>query len=236
MDSRMLAFTRKEGSMCFSATADFAGSAVLGTVGVATLREVKHPREMLFASMPLLFALHQFTEGFVWMGLNGTIPAMIAHHAAAAYALYAQGLLPFLLPLGVLLLEPTRFKQRQMLGFVVLGGVLMIYMLWGLIAYPLEISIQQHSVVYYNVVTTTTLTAMLYVLATCGSLFFSGFTELVVLAWANLIGLLVVMMVKRYAFTSIWCAYAAGVSVVIYVFFRRSRAVRLMMYDLLSVI
>jgi hypothetical protein len=42
--------------------------------------------------------------------------------------------------------------------------------------------------------------------------------------------------VKRYAFTSIWCAYAAGVSVVIYVFFRRSRAVRLMMYDLLSVI
>jgi len=35
--------------------------------------------------------------------------------------------------------------------------------------------------------------------------------------------LLVVMLVKRYAFTSVWCAYAAVVSVVIYFFFRRSR-------------
>ena len=67
----------------------------------------------------------------------------------------------------------------------------------------LDISIQQHSVVYYNVVTTTTSIAMLYVLATCGSLFFSGFSELVVLAWANLIGLLAVMTVKRYAFSPI---------------------------------
>jgi hypothetical protein len=49
--------------MCFSATANFAGSAVLGTVGVATLAEVKHRRAFLFAAMPLLFAIHQFIEG-----------------------------------------------------------------------------------------------------------------------------------------------------------------------------
>jgi hypothetical protein len=36
-------------------------------------------------------------------------------------------------------------------------------------------------------------------------------------------GLLVVMLVRRYEFTSIWCAYAAVVSIVIYFFFRRSR-------------
>lgn len=222
--------------MCFSATADFVGSAVLGTIGVATMREVKHPRELLFAAMPCLFALHQFTEGFVWMGLDGTLPPAVAHGAGAAYVLYAQGLLPFLLPLSVLLLEPTRYKQRQMLGFVVLGGMLMVYMLWGLIAYPLNISIEQHSIVYQNAVTTTTVVAMLYVLATCGSLFFSGFKTLVVLAWANLIGLTIVMMVKRYAFTSIWCAYAAAVSVIIYVFFRRSRVGRLMMYEVLPAI
>jgi hypothetical protein len=222
--------------VCFSATADFVGSAVLGTIGVATLREVKHPRELLFAAMPCLFALHQFTEGFVWMGLDGTLPPLATRGAGAAYVLYAQGLLPFLLPLGVLLLEPTRYRQRQMLGFVTLGGMLMVYMLWGLIAYPLNISIEQHSIVYQNAVTTTTVVAMLYVVATCGSLFFSGFKTLVVLAWANLIGLTVVMMVKRYAFTSIWCAYAAAVSVIIYVFFRRSRVGRVMMYEVLPAI
>ena len=40
--------------MCFSATADFVGSTVLGGTGVATLREVKHRQELLLASVPLL--------------------------------------------------------------------------------------------------------------------------------------------------------------------------------------
>jgi hypothetical protein len=46
--------------MCFSATANFVGSGVLGTVGVVTLTKVKHRRELLFAALPALFAVHQF--------------------------------------------------------------------------------------------------------------------------------------------------------------------------------
>jgi hypothetical protein len=214
--------------MCFSAAADFTGSVVLGTIGVATLREVKDRRELLLAAMPCLFALHEFIEGFVWLGLNGTLSLQVAHDAGAAYVLYAQGLLPFLLPLSVFLIEPTKRQRRRMLGFVILGGLLALYLMWGLIAYPLQISEQAHSILYVNIITTTTLVAVLYVVATCGSLFFSGFRPLVELAWANLVGLLVVMLVKRYAFTSVWCAYAAAVSVIIYFFFRRTRTKRAM--------
>jgi hypothetical protein len=54
--------------VCFSATANFVGSGVLGSIGVVTLSRVKHKRELLFASLPTLFALHQFMEGFVWLG------------------------------------------------------------------------------------------------------------------------------------------------------------------------
>lgn len=218
--------------MCFSATADFTGSAVLGAIGIATLAEVKQPREVLMAAMPCLFAVHEFIEGFVWLGLDGTLPEHVAHNMGAAYVLYAQGLLPFLLPLAVYLIEPTRRQRKRMLAFVILGGLLAVYLLWGLIAYPLAISMQAHSILYVNVITTTTLVAVLYVIATCGSLFFSGYRPLVELAWANLVGLLVVMVVKRYAFTSVWCAYAAVVSVIIYFFFRRTRmrrAARLVM-------
>jgi hypothetical protein len=68
--------------------------------------------------------------------------------------------------------------------------------------------------------------AVLYVTATCGALFFSGFRTLVLLGFLNLIGLLTVMVLKRYEFTSLWCAYAAVVSVIIYYFFRQSRADR----------
>jgi hypothetical protein len=108
-------------------------------------------------------------------------------------------------------------------SFVILGGALSLYILWGLIAYPLQVSVQDNSIVYINAISTTTLIAVLYVIATCGSLFFSGYRDLITLAWLNLVGLLVVMEVKRYAFTSVWCAYAAVVSVIIYFFFRRSR-------------
>jgi hypothetical protein len=209
--------------LCFSASANFIGSAVLGAIGVVTLTEVKHRRELLFAAMPCFFALHQFTEGFVWLGLDGRLPPIVTHDAAAAYILYAQGLLPFLLPLSVLLLEPTRARRRRMLDFSLLGAALTVYLLWGLIAYPLQVYAAGHGIVYTNKITTTTLVAILYVTATCGALFFSGFRILVLLGGLNLIGLLTVMMVRRYEFTSIWCAYAAVVSVLIYFFFRQSR-------------
>lgn len=212
--------------MCFSATANFAGSAVLGAIGVATIAEVKHRRELLLAAVPWLFALHQFTEGFVWLGLDHTLSSTVTRDAGAAYVLYAQGLLPFLLPLSVLLIEPTKHRRRLMLGFLLLGGALALYILWGLIAYPLQISARDHSIVYLNAITTTNVVAILYVIATCGALFFSGFRDLVFFGLLNLIGLTVVMLIRSYAFTSLWCAYAAMISVVIYFFFRRSRPER----------
>src|ERR1700733_7432037 len=103
--------------MCFSAAANFVGSGVLGAVGVVTLTKVKHRRELLFASLPPLFAVHQFIEGFVWLGLDGTLSPAVTHRMGAAYMLYAQGLLPFLLPLGVLLFEPDRKSRRRMVPF-----------------------------------------------------------------------------------------------------------------------
>jgi hypothetical protein len=218
--------------VCFSASANFVGSAVLGAIGVATLTEVKHRRELLLAAMPCLFALHQFIEGFVWLALDHKLPPVVAHDAGAAFVLYAQGSLPFLLPLSVFLIEPTRDRRRRMLGFTILGGGLAVYLLWGLIAYPLQVSSGDNGIVYLNRISTTTLVAELYVIATCGALFFSGFRLLVLLAWLNLVGLLIVMVVRRLEFTSLWCAYAAVVSVIIYFFFRRSRLERPAKYSL----
>ena len=43
---------------------------------------------------------------------------------------------------------------------------------------------------------------------------------------ANLAILLIVMAVRRYAFTSLWCAYAAVASVIILVYFWKTMGVR----------
>src|SRR6202161_1434320 len=127
-------FARERPSMCFSATANFVGSGVLGALGVVTLTKVKHRRELLFAALPTLFAIHQFIEGFVWLGLDGVLSPAVAHDMGAAFMLYAQGLLPFLLPLSVLLFESEVSSRRRMLPFLVLGGATALYILWELTA------------------------------------------------------------------------------------------------------
>jgi len=117
-----------------------------------------------------------------------------------------------------------------MFWFVLLGGCLALYILWGLTAFPLQVSARSHSIVYVNPVTTKAAVAVLYVIATCGALLLSGFRYLIALGIANVIGLLVVMIVMRYAFTSIWCAYAAVISVLIYFHFRRRRRMAPIIY------
>lgn len=216
--------------MCFSATANFVGSAVLTTIGVVTLTKVKHRRELLFAALPTLFALHQFIEGFVWLGMDGILRPVVAHDMGAAFMLYAQGLLPLLLPLSVLLFEPNLKSRRRMLPFALLGGALTLYILWALTAYPLQVFVKSNSLVYINQATNNTAVAVLYVIATCGSLFFSKIRMMVIFGAANMAILLTVMGVKRYAFTSLWCAYAAVASIIILIYFWSSDAERPFFY------
>jgi len=218
--------------MCFSATMNFVGSGVLGAIGAVTLTKVKHRRELLFATLPLLFAVHQFIEGFVWLGLDGTLSPEVAHDLGAAFMLYAQGLLPFLLPLSVLLFEPTVKSRRRMLPFLVLGGATTLYILWALTAFPTQVFIKGGSIDYINIATNNRAVAVVYVIATCGSLFFSKVPDMVIFGAANLVILLTVMAVKTYAFTSLWCAYAAVASVIILANFWRSSGRRPFRYEI----
>jgi hypothetical protein len=212
--------------MCFSAAANFVGSGVLVTVGVATLSRVKHRRELLFASLPTLFAIHQFIEGFVWLGLYGMLSPQVTHDMAAAFVLYAQGLLPFMLPLSVTLFEADEKSRRRMVPFLVVGLLTTLYILWALIAYPLHVFVRANSIVYINDATNNTFVGVFYVIATCGSLLFSKVRDMVIFGWANMAILLTVMAVKRYAFTSLWCAYAAVASVIILAYFWKTHKSR----------
>jgi hypothetical protein len=216
--------------MCFSAAANFVGSSALGVIGAVTLTKVKHRRELLFASLPMLFAVHQFIEGFVWLGLDGILSPAVAHDMGAAFMLYAQGLLPFLLPLSVLLFEPDAKSRKRMRPFLGLGIATALYILWALTAYPLQVYVKGNSIVYINQATNNTAVAIFYVIATCGSLFFSKIRPMIIFGAANLAILLIVMEVKRYAFTSLWCAYAAIASLIILAYFWRSSGDRPFLY------
>ena len=217
--------------MCFSAEVNFAGGAVLTGIGIVTLTKVKHRRELLFASLPTLFAIHQFIEGFVWLGLDGILSPAVTHNAGAAFMLYAQGLLPFLLPLSVLLFEPTMKRRKHMIPFLVIGSGTSLYVLWALTAFPTQVFIKGNSIDYFNPATNNVIVAIVYVIATCGSLFFSEVPDMILFGVANLIILLIVMVVKSYAFTSLWCAYAAAASIIVLAYFWKSHPTRPLHYE-----
>jgi hypothetical protein len=137
-----------------------------------------------------------------------------------------------LLPLSVVMFEPNKSSRKRMLPFLVLGVTTALYILWALTAFPLQLYVKGNSLVYINQATNNTVVAVLYVIATCGSLFFSKIRMMFVFGAANLAIVLVVMAIKRYAFTSLWCAYAAVASVIILAYFWTSAEERPFRYAL----
>lgn len=97
--------------MCFSPDADFTAAAVVGGVGIATLRQCTR-RELIVGLLPLLFALHQFSEAFVWLGLRREVSNAVGNVATHIYVIYAYAALPMIVPLGLYLIEPSGKHRR----------------------------------------------------------------------------------------------------------------------------
>ena len=207
--------------MCFSPTASFVSAAIIGTIGVATLRHVREPRTFLFAATPILFSLHQFTEGLVWLGMEGRIGPIGRDHAAFLFTLYAQGLLPFLMPLAVLLMEPAGWRRKVIAALTAGGAVAALWDTYGLIFLPSRVFVEQHSIAYRNVMTGSLAISLLYILATTGALLLSRYRMVRWYGALNVIALTIVEIVKAETFASVWCFYAALMSVMLYWQFSR---------------
>lgn len=207
----------------FFIVANFTLAGALLVIGVLTLRKASEAREYVFASLPLLFGLHQFDQGIVWLGLYGVGSHATLTAAATVFVFYAQAALPLLVPLAVWLIEPRGPKRRLIAALVVLGGLLATYVAWGLATVPTKVYVHDGSLVYENPTTNQLWIAGVYILTTCGSLILSRSVSIQIFGWLNLAGLTVVFIVAHYSFTALWCLYAALVSGVLYLHFVERR-------------
>jgi hypothetical protein len=209
--------------MCFSPDADYTAAVVVGAVGVQTLRRVRHRRELIVGALPLLFALHQFTEGFVWLGLRGEVSNGLRGTATETYVIYAYVVLPVIVPLGLYLIEPSRTHRRWVLPFVALGIVVAGYMLRQVTQYPIYAQEHASCIDYETNTPLGTQAAIAYVLATCAPALLSSRRYLQWFGLVNILGVAIAFSVREAEFTSVWCVYAALVSVLILEHFRRQR-------------
>ncbi|MGD1057828.1 MAG: DUF6629 family protein [Solirubrobacteraceae bacterium] len=209
--------------MCFSPDADFTASVVVGAVGVATLRRVRGRRELIIGALPLLFALHQFTEGFVWLGLRGQVSSGLGNTAKDIYVIFAYVALPIIVPLGLYLLEPSRKHRRWVLPFVILGVAVGGFLLWQVTQHPLYAQEDASCIAYNSNAPYMGQAAVVYVIATCVPALLSSRRYLQWFGVVNLVGVAIAYSVREAEFTSVWCVYAALVSVLILEHFRRQR-------------
>jgi hypothetical protein len=204
--------------VCFSAEADFASAAVIGAIGVATLTKVEAPREIPLAALPLAFALHQLVEAFVWRDLDS------GHTSSAGvpvylYLVFAWVLLPVLVPVAIMLVEPSGPRRRRVAVFVVFGALAAGYLSLAIIDGAVSAHAVHHTIQYGGAGDFAGVAAVLYVLATCAPPLLSGFRAIVWFGVANVVAVTAIVLVQSEGLTSVWCLWAAIVSVLIYVQF-----------------
>jgi hypothetical protein len=196
--------------VCFSAEADVIGGVVIGAIGVDVLRHVNGRRRYaLLASLPLLLALHQLDEAFVWWGLEGHVHAGVGQFATWIYLLFAFVVLPVLVPMSILVLEPSGRQQWMMVPFVALGVVVSGVLLAAMVRGPVTATLAPHYVGYSTDLHAGGFVVALYVAATCGSLIFSGVRDVARFGVINLIAAVLLAQLTIDGFTSLWCAWAA---------------------------
>lgn len=196
--------------MCFSATASFTVSAVLTVVGVYSVFTTLQHRTYRFlaiAFIPILFAIQQSLEGFVWLYWQ---PVFIWSYLFFAYFFW-----PVWVPFALLIFE--RKKKVLFLSFlvwgIIVGGLSYGYLLWN----PNEVQakIVSHSICYRNSCLPNIFKVMLYGLATIVPPLFSSSRKIQFLGILFAVSAIVSYIVYYYAFASVWCFFAAIISIFI---------------------
>ena len=209
--------------MCFSPAGDLVGGAVVAAIGVDACLHMKGRTEYLaIASLPLVLGLHQIDETFVWWGLQGHVSQGVGHVAMWIYLVFALVVLPVFVPLLMFLLLKGQYRRRRIVPFLAIGiavaAVLLESMLVGhprasLGAYHLAYTIGlRHGIVVIG----------LYIVATCGPLFVTGYPSIAWFGVANLVAVVGLALLCASGFTSLWCFYAALVSAAIALHLRYS--------------
>ncbi len=128
--------------MCFSASVSFAtGGALLGASALI-YSKINLPRNSWYlASIPVIFGIHQCSEGLVWLGTEEQISPLLAEIAKYFYAIIAICFWPFYIPLAMFWYQyPLHHIPLKII--IAIGAAVGLYLLWAItIASPLWIRV-----------------------------------------------------------------------------------------------
>lgn len=202
--------------MCFSTVASFGAGALLSGAAVVAGRKSEGSK-WAFAAIPGIFAVQQFSEGFVWLSLSNESYAGWSKAATFMFLFFAEVLWPAWIPLAILLLEKNHWRRQILTGLLGLGLVLSAHSLYCLIAYPFSARISDHHIQYslnYSISWVVFITVV-YGIVTILPTFISSIPRMWLIGLPVAISFFVAKALYPDYIISIWCYFAAIISVLV---------------------
>ena len=206
--------------MCFSAEASFGASLIIGTAGVLAIVKSKNLPQKLFASIPIVFSIQQFTEVMLWLtlsnpSLNSWQPVFL--HLFLVFAIVFW---PVWIPLTIRLLETEPMRKKILNVLLVIGVFISLGIAWILWSYPVKVMSGGHHLHYVldippGIRKMTDAFSLLYCLSTIASPFLSGIKRMKWLGIVFALSYIFTLIFYKGFVVSIWCYFAALLSLVI---------------------
>ncbi|HVS59512.1 MAG TPA: DUF6629 family protein [Gemmatimonadaceae bacterium] len=201
--------------MCFSATASFVAGTALSAIGVATIRKAERRSELPFAAIPLLFGIQQFVEGIIWLAFRGDAPVLM-QTMTYVYSVFSHVFWPIYIPFALGFLESTQWRKRALLAFQAAGLIVGLYLLFFIVTRPVVAQIDGQHIVYVSPHFFLAPVIVLYLAATCVSCFVSSHPFVRLFGVLALISFIGTYLYSTRALVSVWCFFAAILSLIIY--------------------
>ena len=205
--------------MCFSAAASFTSAVVIGAIGVATLAQKPEKRRLPFALIPLVFAVHQAIEGFIWLSFGASIaPSAVL---VGAYLFFAQVFWPTFTPLSVLFFERGERRRGALWILLAVGAFVSVAMAIILMQHDYTVTIVDHSLRYATDQQFEARFSGLYLVATTTPLLIARHRYVMAFGAAVLANAIVTQLVFYDTAASVWCFFAALSSAFVFLHIRR---------------
>lgn len=209
--------------MCFSATASIVAGTALSVAGVATtVRARKRKAALPFAMLPLLFGIQQLAEGLVWLSFGSQVSSFNAV-ATYLFSLFAFIIWPIFVPFAVVLLETVPWRRKMLYICQVLGLAVGLYLLYMHTAIPVTSHIAENHIIYTSTHFYGLLVLVLYFISTIGSCLLSSQRILQVFGAITFFSAAAAHWFYTEAFVSVWCFFAAALSIIVCSYFFGSR-------------
>nr|WP_315250667.1 DUF6629 family protein [uncultured Flavobacterium sp.] len=204
--------------MCFSATASFSASIILSVIGVASLKKVQHKSQVVFASIPLLFAIQQVSEGILWLTLPYSNLQYLQKSTTFFFLIFAQIIWPLYVPVSILLLEKQKTRRNFQRILVGIGLLVSCYLAYCLCNYNVYAKIDCYHISYIQPYPEKfrVLGGILYGISTIVPSFFSHIKRMWILGVTILISYIITSLFYENYLISVWCFFASVISIAVW--------------------